>query len=241
MVVAQRSGLEAMWQELLVMANAQYVSPESKRLLAVPMTKARARHWSVQLAKFTMNRRDCWAYVQGAAPLDVKKIIWAHEEEELIGEQDKGKLDHYALAIKEGALLGLKEEDFEQTPLIEGGLVCFYAWTHIAKDRPWLEALAASAVLEIRNSEEFVRGGAMSKRRGEKWAAELGIPMKEQVYNAEHVVADVEHAHMLMEVATKHALTEADQQAILRGARESLIIDRIFWGHLADSMLAIEE
>jgi hypothetical protein len=45
---------------------------------------------------------------------------------------------------------------------------------------------------------------------------------------------DVEHAHMLARIARKYATSEAAQQAILRGASESLMIDRVYRGHLAD-------
>jgi len=63
--------------------------------------------------------------------------------------------------------------------------------------------------------------------------------MKEQINNAEHVVMDVEHAHMLARIARRYATTEAAQEAILRGAKESLMIDRIYRGHLADLVQAL--
>jgi hypothetical protein len=98
-----------------------------------------------------------------------------------------------------------------------------------------LEAIAASAVLEMRNSAELIKGGgSLSRRIAAIFERDLGIPMKKQVNNAEHVVMDVEHAHLLMQVAGKYATTESSQQAILRGAGESLMIDRIYRGHLAD-------
>ena len=68
---------------------------------------------------------------------------------------------------------------------------------------------------------------------------DLGIPMKQQINNAEHVVMDVEHAHLLMRVARQYARTEAAQNAIIKGARESLIIDRVYRGHLADMLEAL--
>ena len=68
---------------------------------------------------------------------------------------------------------------------------------------------------------------------------DLGIPMKKQINNAEHVVMDVEHAHMLVQVARKYATTEAACEAILRGARESLMIDRVYRGHLADMVAGV--
>jgi hypothetical protein len=86
----------------------------------------------------------------------------------------------------------------------------------------------------MRNSAELIEGGSLSKRIGAIFERDLDIPMKRQINNAEHVVMDVEHAHLLATVARKYAATEAAQQAILRGAQESLLIDRVYRGHLAD-------
>jgi hypothetical protein len=51
---------------------------------------------------------------------------------------------------------------------------------------------------------------------------------------------DVEHAHLLIQVARKYARTDSARAAILRGARESLLIDRVYRGHLADLLAAID-
>jgi hypothetical protein len=53
------------------------------------------------------------------------------------------------------------------------------------------------------------------------------------------VEADVGHAHLLLRVAERHAKTPEDRRAILRGARECLIVDRVYRGHLADEMAAL--
>jgi pyrroloquinoline quinone (PQQ) biosynthesis protein C len=187
---------------------------------------------------YVQNRRDCWGYVQGSAPLEVKKIIWEHEEDELIGRRSEGKIDHISLAVKEGEALGLAAAAFEETARMEGGEVCFSAWIRLAQ-RPWLEAVAASAILEMRNSRELIQGGSLSQRIGAIFERDLGIPMKKQINNAEHVVMDVEHAHMLARIARNYATTQPAQEAILRGARESLMIDRVYRGHLADLVEAL--
>jgi pyrroloquinoline quinone (PQQ) biosynthesis protein C len=230
-----QNGIENMWNELVRMVNEQFDSPPFQRLLGIKFTKKRAQEYSIQMAYYVKNRRDCWGYVQGAAPLDVKKLIWEHEQDELIGNKAEGKQDHIALAVTEGEVLGLKAEAFQARPVLEGGIACFYSWLHLAQ-RQWLEAIAASAVLEMRNSSELIRGGSLSRRIGEKFERELGIPMKKQVNNAEHVVMDVEHAHLLMRVARKHATTDVAQKGIIRGAKESLLIDRVYRGHLADML-----
>jgi pyrroloquinoline quinone (PQQ) biosynthesis protein C len=232
------NGIDAMWQELVRMANEQFDSPAFRRLLATKFTQKRAQEYSIQMAHYVKNRRDCWGYVQGSAPLEVKKLIWEHEEDELIGKKSDGKQDHITLAVREGEALGLAADAFDSTDSIEGGAVCFSAWIRLAQ-RPWLEAIAGSAILEMRNSGELIKGGSLSRRIGEIFERDLGIPLKNQVNNAEHVVMDVEHAHLLHRVARRHATTEDARRAILRGAQESLMIDRVYRGHLAEMLAAL--
>jgi Iron-containing redox enzyme len=229
------NGIDKMWQTLVQMANDQFDSTPFKRLLNTKFSRQGAQQYSIQMAYYVRNRRDCWGYVQGAAPLGVKRLIWEHEQDELIGKRTEGKDDHITLAVKEGTVFGLSAEAFDDTPVLEGGIACFYSWLHLAQ-RPWLEAIASSAILEIRNSAELIEGGSLSRRIGDKLERELGIPIKKQINNAEHVVMDVEHAHLLMRVARTYATTEVDQNAIIKGARESLIIDRVYRGHLADML-----
>jgi hypothetical protein len=228
--------LEAMWEELVRLCNAQFESTQFAHLLGTKFNKARAQQYSIQMAYYVQNRRDCWGYVQGSAPLDVKQLIWRHEEDELIGQKARGKVDHITLAVKEGEVCGLNAEAFERTAHLEGGEVCFSAWIRLSQ-QSWLTAIAASAILEMRNSAELIQGGSLSQRIGAIFERDLGIPMKKQINNAEHVEMDVEHAHMLMQVARKYATTDSTRREILRGAGESLLIDRVYRGHLADMLV----
>jgi heme oxygenase-like protein len=232
------NGIEKMWAELVRLCNAQFHTPSFKRLLSTEFTRERAQQYSIQMAYYVQNRRDCWGYVQGSSPLEIKRLIWQHEEDELIGKKSEGKLDHMTLAVKEGEIFGLSADAFERAARLEGGEVCFSAWIRLAQ-RPWLEAIAGSAILEMRNSGELIEGGSLSYRIGETFQRDLGIPMKKQINNAEHVVMDVEHAHLLMRVARKYADSDVARQAILRGATESLMIDRVYRGHLADMLAAL--
>jgi pyrroloquinoline quinone (PQQ) biosynthesis protein C len=235
---ATASSIESMWQELVRLCNEQFDSAPFRHLLATKFTRERAQRFSIQMAFYVQNRRDCWGYVQGSAPLDIKRLIWHHEEDELIGQKAQGKADHITLAIQEGEVFGLSAEAFEHTPRLEGGEVCFSAWIRLAQ-RPWLEAIAGSAILEMRNSSELIKRGSLSQRIAEMLDRDLGIPMKRQINNAEHVVMDLEHAQLLMKVAQKYATTESARRTILRGARESLMIDRVYRGHLAEMMAAL--
>lgn len=235
---ADLAGMEA---QIVEMANAQFESPHYKRLLGIKFTRERARAYILQRAHWTTNRRDCWAHAQGSAPLDVKTLIWEHEREELEGKPEEGIEDHHTLAIKEGALLGLTPEDFVQTPPADGTVACLLAWLHLATHSHWLTAVASSAALELGNSEEILTNGSMSRRMGEKMNADLGIPLKSQPSNAEHMVADMEHGKLIMAVARNHARTPEAQEYIFDGLRKSWAIDRVWKGQLADILQALPD
>lgn len=226
---------------LIRMANAQFDSESYKRFLGLRLNEERARTYVIQRTHWTVNRRECWAQVQSAAPMPVKHVIWQHEREELEGDPSTGKADHYTMNFQEGAALGLTREDIERTPLSDGCLTCCYAWLHLARTSHWLSALAASSALEMSNSDEILEGGSMARRMGIKMRDEVGIPLKKQAVNAEHMVADIEHAHMMMDIAARYATGETEQALILDGARRSWAIDRIWKGHLADLLAAIPE
>lgn len=221
------------------MANEQMVSPEYERLYAVPLNIEAARVYILQRAHFVLNRRCCWGHVQGAAPFDVKGLIWQHEQEELIGDPDRNMADHYTLGIQEGEAVGLTPANFENTPPIDGVRVASYAWLHIARDKPWLEALASSCILEIANSDAIVKSGGNARRIGEKMRDELGIPFGKQKSNAEHMEAEIAHANLLMTVAEKYGRSAEAQDAILRGAGASLAIDRVYKNELAKAMESV--
>lgn len=233
--------LKQLEQELARMANAQFESEQFKRLLALRMTKERAKIYILQRTHWTVNRRDCWAQVQANAPLPVKKVIWDHEREELEGDVALGKPDHFTMGVMEGAAAGLTARDFVDQGPSDGCYTCCSAWMHLARTSHWLSAIAASSALELSNSDEILKGGGMSRRIGIKMRDEAGIPLKKQASNAEHMEADIKHAHLLMDVAEQYATTEQTRELILDGARQSWRIDRIWKGHLADLLAAIPE
>jgi pyrroloquinoline quinone (PQQ) biosynthesis protein C len=228
-------------QQLAQMANAQFESEQFRRLLGLRMNKERARIYILQRTHWTVNRRECWAQVQSTAPMPVKKLIWDHERDELEGDAALGKPDHYTMSVMEGASVGLKADDFVAMGPSDGCFTCCSAWINLARTSHWLSALAASSALELSNSDEILTGGGMSRRMGIKMRDEAGIPLKKQTSNVEHMVADVKHAHMLMQVAEEYAVGEHERQLILEGARQSWQIDRIWKGHLADLLAAIPE
>lgn len=213
------------------MVNEQFESQEFKSFLSVPLTLERGCFYVVQNALYTSNRRDCWAYVQGSAPLEVKKVIWEHESDELIHDPRAG-MDHYSLTVKQGEVIGLTREDFEQAEIPPMVRSCFYAWHHIALRSHWLAAYTSSHMLERRNNGKIVKGGGMSFRVGKKFENELGINLKKMISLDVHVVADTEHSENISEMFERYVKTEQDRDLVLQGARDSMAIDRAYRGAL---------
>ena len=213
------------------MVNDQFDSVEFKAFLDVPLTMARGQFYVVQNALYTSNRRDCWGYVQGGAPLEVKRVIWQHESDELINDPRAG-MDHYNLTVKQGEVIGLKREDFDNAQVPAMVQACFHAWHHIAMRSHWLTAYAASHMLERRNNGKIVKGGGMSFRVGKKFENELGINLKRMISLDVHVAADMDHSDNILQMFEKYAKTPEDCERVLEGARESMAIDRAYRGAL---------
>ena len=213
------------------MVNDQFESIEFKNFLGVPLTLQRGRFYVVQNALYTSNRRDCWGYVQGGAPLQVKRIIWEHESDELINDPRAG-MDHYALSVKQGEVIGLRPEDFEKAEVPSMVRACFYAWHHVAMHNHWLSAYTASHMLERRNNGKIVKDGGMSYRVGKKFENELGINLKRMISLDVHVVADTDHSENISEMFERYVKTAEDCELVLKGARESMAIDRAYRGAL---------
>ena len=213
------------------MVNDQFDSVEFKTFLEVPLTMERARFYVVQNALYTSNRRDCWGYVQGGAPLEVKRVIWEHESDELINDPRAG-MDHFNLTVKQGEVIGLKREDFETAQVPAMVQACFHAWHHIAMRGHWLTSYAASHMLERRNNGKIVKGGGMSFRVGKKFENELGINLKRMISLDVHVAADMDHSENISEMFERYVKSSDDFERVLEGARESMAIDRAYRGAL---------
>jgi DNA-directed RNA polymerase subunit K/omega len=56
-----------------------------------------------------------------------------------------------------------------------------------------------------------------------------------------HLVADVEHTDLLQDVFTRHVIDAKSAKQILRGAEESLAIERSFHGAVATAMAEMNE
>lgn len=70
---ANKDRVENLWNELVRLCNEQFETAPFKRLLGAKFSIERAQQYSIQMAYYVQNRRDCWGYVQGSAPLEIKK------------------------------------------------------------------------------------------------------------------------------------------------------------------------
>jgi hypothetical protein len=233
------SNVRDLEREFVEMAKEQHKSRAYERLFSVPLSIARVREHHLQKAIWVLNRRDCWAYAQAKSPFWVKQLVWEHESEELHGGGERGVDNHYALAIQEGEALNLTAEDFENAQPTDTTLTCVKAWINLAKDGSWLKSFASCAALELTNSAEILQGKGASHRMAERIRDQLGIGMERQQSFKEHMIADVEHANIMMKVANRYADSDHARRQMLEGARESWAIDRVFREHLADLMESI--
>jgi hypothetical protein len=95
--------------------------------------------------------------------------------------------------------------------------------------------------LERRNNDRIVSGGTLTQRLVKRQEAELGIKKQDQDINVQvHLVADVEHTDLLSEVFTRYVVDDLTARQILRGAEESLAIERSFHGAIASAMAEME-
>ena len=226
---------EKLLSEMNELSNRIYETPEFKSLDEVKLNIERARFYAAHAVYFNMNRRDCWGHVQGAVPWDVKRVIWKHEEDELISDP-RGGADHRSLLFREAEALGLPREQIENVEISPGVLTAFYAWLYLAKNTPWLSALAASHILERRNDTTVVKCATSAMRRKKKFVEELGIKENLLISTNVHTVADVDHTKMMEHVFEKYVNNEEAFDLALRGARDSLAIERGYKAALAAGM-----
>ena len=202
------------------------------RVRDMPLTPARGKLLSLQRALFNKNRRDCWGAVQCSAPIEVKRVIWHHESEELINDPRCGS-DHYSLHVRRCMALGLSIEEIENAQPLPTSRASFYAWLYIARTKPWLEALSASSILE--RSANMASAMGQTKRSTEKWIKELRLTEKDMEVITANENADGDHSDMMAAIFDKYATTQETEEMVLRGARESLDIDTTFTVGLSEA------
>jgi hypothetical protein len=213
------------------MVNRQFDTAEFKKLFAVQLTPKRVEVYQNHMIFYANNRRDCWAFVAGKAPLDVKRAIWAHEKDELIHDDRMGRAHVTEDDLQSG----------DESQLAPGAVAAYYAWLYCARDKPWLEGLVYSHILERRNNNAIVKGGGLVERWKRKQWAELGaMTADKDIQTKVHAVADEDHSDIFEPIFERYIDSEAAAQAVLAATRDGLLIDRALRGALADAMSEVE-
>ena len=232
--------LDSLIDKIKAIANEHHKTPEVRYLFGTRFTAARARTWTIHQAYFVRNRRDCWALAMGQAPLDVKREIWLHEQDELISDPRAAGEDHYTLTTREAKLLGVSEADIEHAVLHPFVAAAFEAWLHLGK-KDWLQSFVSVAMVEAINSGAIVPTGGFSYQSRERLVSDLGIPRESLVNRNVHVEADQEHALVLERVLRRHVKNSMTQEIVLDAIKQTLVIDRANRGGLAFVMNQIPE
>ena len=217
------------------MANDHHKTPEVQYLFETRFSRERARCWTIHQAHFVRNRRDCWALAMGQAPLDVKREIWLHEQDELISDPRAGGEDHYTLTTKEAKLFGVTEAEIDQSELHPFVAAAFEAWLHLGK-RDWLESFVSVAMVEAINSNSIVATGGFSYKSRERLVSDLGLSRETLINRNVHVEADQEHALVLERVLRRHVNSQSVQEIVTKALQKTLVVDRAYRAGLAFAM-----
>ena len=156
------------------------------------MNNARAGTLMIHRVHYTINRRNCWGSVQSSCPMDVKRLIWAHEKDELVSDPRFGGDHHTAEVTKAMKLTGLSADAIGTAELVPGCKAAFQAWLHLSKDSAWLKAFSASAVLERANNNRIVKGGGSAVRDYQRYTPEVRQLIGEVAGHDVHNIADEE-------------------------------------------------
>lgn len=220
-------------EELNIMVNKHFETPEYKQLFGVKLTPARQAIWDMHYPHYIKSRRDGWATAASFAPLDVKRAIWEHEKDELIFDKRMGSAhltdEQMAVAAAEASLL-------------PGVRTALMAWMYLATTRSWLEALTVNHITERKNNPAIVKGGGFTARFAHKRVADQGGTIEGLDINTKvHMVADEDHSDMFEPIYDKYIVDERTAQAVIRAAQDSLAVDRAYRSALATAMARIEE
>jgi hypothetical protein len=221
--------------------NEQYRTAEIVRFNSFPMTVARGGTLMIHRVHYTMNRRDCWASAQSNAPMDVKRLIWEHEKDELMSDRRFGGDHHTAEVQKAMKVTGFTAEAVHNAEIVPGCKAAFRAWLLLSRDSSWLKAFSASAILERANNNRLVEGGGSALRDYRRYTPELCRLIG--VVPGHHVqkIAHEEQSDMMEVVLDRYAVTEETRRQALEGAIESLCFDRAYRGALAVFLEAVTD
>jgi pyrroloquinoline quinone (PQQ) biosynthesis protein C len=145
--------------------------------------------------------------------------------------------DHNQLLIRLGEALGLTSQEIQDYQASPVTVAATRYWENVARTRPWLEAFATFACLEIRTSRQAMGPHYRGRRTrsSDAWA-KLRVPPKALETFTNHEAADEGHGYEALALLLKYADSEERQERILYAVRESLTVERMFKNNIGNLM-----
>jgi hypothetical protein len=227
-------------EELDRMCNDVFDTPELQRYFPRPLTWPAHRVKSTLMQRyFVPTNRDCWAYAMAAAPMDVKAIIWKHEEEELIHDPSLGG-PHVPVEADRPD----REHSFAEPPegveVPPGAVVALYARRQFAKDSSWLAGLASIHVIERTNDPTVIQGPALAQRGINQLLEDLHVPWEQvSAQSRVHVDADIEHSALTWRAFERYVRDEVTYAQAFHGATMGLSFLRTYAGAVGELMARV--
>jgi len=228
---------EQLRAELNQMCNDVFETLELQRYFASPLTWPGHRAKSAMMRRyFVPTNRHCWAHVMGNAPIDVKQVIWKHEEDELIFDPrlNGPHVSSDDERPERGSADGAEPEAIEPP---SGVLIAMFARVQYAKNSPWLAGLAASHIMERINDPTVINGPALVQRGVDQMIKDLKVAPDQIHAGARvHLDADIEHATLTWSAFERHVRDDATRAQAIEGARFGLDCFRVYASAVGDLM-----
>ena len=125
-----------------------------------------------------------------------------------------------------GMALGLSRDQIVNATPLPTTVVSMRCWEALTKNRTWYEGLAAKSVLERTNNP---RCGNFSHYQAEYWTRRLGLSKEDTEFWWMHDSVDQIHGDGSLKLLEKYLTSDAEKQAALRAAEESMMAWQIYF------------
>lgn len=137
---------------------------------------------------------------------------------------------HYDSMVRFAVALGLDEAEVRSYQGHIHTRMALAYWENVSRTRPWLEAFAAVAGLEIKANRQLAARYGRVPLNSALHYRPLGLPDEAMVHWASAEAADLAeggHGDRTVDVLVQHARTPAQQAAVLATLRESMEVSRL--------------
>jgi pyrroloquinoline quinone (PQQ) biosynthesis protein C len=146
--------------------------------------------------------------------------------ENLYEEEAQEGHSHFEILARMGVALGLTRDEIVNAKPLPTTVVTMRCWEALTKDRTWYEGLAAKSVLERTNNPNC---GNFSHHQAEHWMRQLGLSKEDTEFWWMHDSVDQIHGDGSLNLLEKYLTTDAEKQAALCAAEESMMAWQVYF------------